>query len=164
MLYHYFGGKAGLYIAVLEHVLGELRSEELKLDFNHVGPLEGILMLFDFIDEHFGKHPELIHLLSGENLLRGKFLKQSKNAPVVSSPVIELIEKLLERGEREGVFRSGIHPLHLYVMMVALSYFHRSNAHTLSAIFEVDMTSAAWQQVHHADASTMVERFLRADA
>jgi len=33
---------------------------------------------------------------------------------------------LLERGVKEGLFRSGIDPLQLYVMMVAFSYFHRS--------------------------------------
>jgi AcrR family transcriptional regulator len=31
MIYHYFTDKAGLYVAVLEHGLGELREEELKL-------------------------------------------------------------------------------------------------------------------------------------
>jgi AcrR family transcriptional regulator len=34
MIYHYFGGKDHLYIAVLEQVLGELRTEELKLDLS----------------------------------------------------------------------------------------------------------------------------------
>src|ERR1700678_761348 len=68
MVYHYFHDKAGLYVAVLEHVLGELRQEELKLDVEHVSPLDGIMQLFDFTYEHFGQHPELIHILSGENL------------------------------------------------------------------------------------------------
>jgi len=30
------------------------------------------MQLFDFIHRHFGEHPELIHLLSGENLLRAR--------------------------------------------------------------------------------------------
>src|SRR5882757_7799257 len=41
MVYHYFQDKAGLYVAVLEHVLGELREEELKLDVDHVAPMDG---------------------------------------------------------------------------------------------------------------------------
>src|SRR5690348_7555674 len=65
MIYHYFSGKDGLYVAVLEQVLGELRTEELKLDFDHGEPVAEIMRLFDFIHGHFGKHPELIHLLSG---------------------------------------------------------------------------------------------------
>src|SRR3954470_7934477 len=132
MIYHYFGGKDGLYVSVLEHVLGELRREELKLEVDHVAPLTGMLELFAFIHAHFGSNPELIPLLSGENLLRARFLRRSSKAPIVASPLIELIARLLERGVKAGVFRAGIDPLQLYVMMVALSYFHRSNAHTLS--------------------------------
>src|SRR6478735_9846948 len=39
MIYHHFGGKEGLYIAVLEETLLGLRSEELKLDFEAASPV-----------------------------------------------------------------------------------------------------------------------------
>jgi AcrR family transcriptional regulator len=160
MLYHHFGDKDGLYVAVLEHVLGELRREELKLEVDHVGPLEGMMQLFDFVHGHFAHHPELINLLSGENLLRGRFLVRSVKTPIVSSPLIELIDRLLDRGAREGVFRSGIDPLQLYVMLVALSYYHRSNAFTLSVIFRKDLASPAWQAAYKRYAEQMITRFL----
>ena len=162
MLYHHFGDKARLYVAVLEQVIGELRHEELKLEVDHVAPLEGMMQLFDFIHGHFGAHPELIHLLSGENLLRGSFLRRSAKVPVVASPLIELIAGLLRRGERLGVIRRGIDPLHLYVVMVALSYFHRSNAYTLSAIFRTDLLAPAWQAGHRAFTADLLAGFLRA--
>jgi AcrR family transcriptional regulator len=160
MIYHYFGDKDGLYATVLEHVLGELRREELKLEVDHVEPLAGMLGLFSFIHGHFGEHPELIALLSGENLLRARFLKRSVKAPIVASPLIELVSTLLERGVREGVFRANIEPLQLYVMMVALSYFHRSNAHTLSAIFRTDLLDPRWQEAQFGYAKDMLTRFL----
>lgn len=161
MLYHHFGDKDGLYVAVLEHVLGDLRREELKLEVDHVDPLEGMMRLFEFIHGHFGDHPELIHLLSGENLLRAHFLRRSVDAPIVASPLIDLVDRLLQRGERLGVIRRGIDPLHLYVMMVALSYFHRSNAYTLSAIFRTDLLAPAWQAAHKQGAVDMLARYLR---
>lgn len=148
MLYHYFGDKAGLYVAVLERVLGNLRHEELQVDVDHVAPVEGMAQLFDFIDGHFRSHPELINLLSAENLQRAVFLKRSQATPVMSSPVLGQIDRLLARGVAAGVFRAGIDPLHLYVMMVALSYFHRSNAHSLTAIFKLDVAGDAWQAEH----------------
>lgn len=160
MIYHYFEDKDGLYLTVLEHVLGELRREELKLEVDHVAPLAGMLQLFDFVHGHFGAHPELIALLSGENLLRARFLKKSVKTPIVASPLIELVARLLERGVREGVFRSGIDPLQLYVMMVALSYFHRSNADTLSAIFRTDLRDERWQAQQRDHAEEMLTRFL----
>lgn len=160
MIYHYFGDKDGLYGTVLEHVLGELRREELKLEVDHVEPLAGMLALFSFVHTHFGAHPELISLLSGENLLRARFLKRSIKTPIVASPLIALVASLLDRGEREGVFRANIEPLQLYVMMVALSYFHRSNAHTLSAIFRTDLLDPSWQEAQFGYARDMLTRFL----
>ncbi|MFO1107812.1 MAG: TetR/AcrR family transcriptional regulator [Bradyrhizobium sp.] len=164
MIYHYFGGKDRLYVAVLEHVLGELRREELKLDIEHVGPVEGMMQLFDFTYEHFGKHPELIHLLSGENLLRARFLKKSSKTPVVASPLIALIGQLLRKGEASGDFRKNIDPLQLYVTMVGFAYFHRSNAHTLSVIFKSDILAPGWQDEHKRYAREMTLRFLKGDA
>lgn len=163
MIYHYFGGKDHLYIAVLEQVLGELRTEELKLDVAHMAPLEGMVQLFDFTYDHFASHPELINLLSGENLLRARFLRQSVKTPIIASPLIKLIDELLRRGERAGDFRRGIDALHLYVMMVGQAYFHRSNAHTLSVIFQSELQEPSWQHEHKRYAQDMLLRFLRRD-
>jgi AcrR family transcriptional regulator len=163
MIYHYFGDKAGLYVAVLEDVLGELRSEELKLEVDHVEPLEGMIALFHFIHRHFGKHGELIALLSGENLLEARFLRRSTATPIEASPLIALIERLLRRGEKSGVFRSGVDPLVLYVAMVSLSYFHRSNVHTLSVIFQQDLRLPAWQTAQRRFAEDMIKRTLLRD-
>jgi AcrR family transcriptional regulator len=162
MIYHYFGGKDRLYVAVLEHVLGELRAEELKLDVEHVGPVDGMMQLFDFTYEHFGAHPELIHILSGENLLRARFLKKSSKTPVVASPLIAMICELLKRGEKAKIFRRGIDPLQLYVSMVGFAYFHRSNAHTLSVIFKSDILKPDWQAEHRRYAREMLLGFLKA--
>jgi AcrR family transcriptional regulator len=165
MLYHHFGDKDGLYLSVLEEVIGELRREELKIAANHqkLEPFEGIMQLFDFIDRHFGEHPEFIQLLSGENLLRARFLRRSDKAPIVTSPLVDLIDGLLRRGEHQGVIRPGIEPLHLYVMMVALCYFHRSNAYTLSAIFRTDVQTARWCADHREAGADMLRRYLRSE-
>jgi AcrR family transcriptional regulator len=163
MIYHYFNDKDGLYVTVLEQVLSELRSAELKLAVDHVPPMQGMIELYEFINEHFGSHPELIHLLIGENLMRARFLQRSSKTPIVASPLIDLIAELLRRGEREGVFRAGVNPLRLYVMMVALSSFHRSNAYTLSIIFRTDVLAPRWQDDYRKDAEEMLRRFLGRD-
>ena len=165
MIYHYFGDKSRLYVAVLEHVIGELRLEELRLEIDQVDqvdPVEGLLQLFDFIDQHFGAHPELMTLLSGENLLRGRFLRSSAKTPIITSPLMPLMEELLRRGERKGLVRPGVDPLHLYVVMVALCYFHRSNAHTLSFLFRTDLLSSSWQSAHKKVATDLLAGYLRA--
>ena len=161
MIYHYFGDKSRLYVAVLEHVIGDLRLAELRLEVDQIDPLEGLLQLFEFVDHHFGAHPELITLLSGENLLRGRFLRSSTKTPIISSPLMPLMEELIRRGERKGLIRPGVDPLHLYVVMVALSYFHRSNAHTLSFLFRTDLLGAPWQGEHKKVAVELLTSYLR---
>jgi len=161
MVYHYYKDKAGLYVAVLEHVLGELRTEELKLDVSSNEPFEGLLTMFDFIFGHFASHPELIRILSAENLLEGAFLKGSMTTPEVASPVVRHLKTLLERGEADGSVRAGIDALHLYVVMVGFSYFHKSNAHTLSIIWDTELSAPSWQQDHKALAREMLAVYLR---
>lgn len=161
MIYHYFGDKAGLYVAVLEEALGQLRVEELKLDVDAGSPCEGLLQLFDFISTHFERHPELVKLLSGENLLEAAHLKRSDATPVISSPILSLIEDLLRRGAEDASLRPGIDPLHLYVVMVGLSYFHLSNAWTLSVIFARNLQSADWRAGHRELGREMLIEYLK---
>jgi AcrR family transcriptional regulator len=156
MIYHYFSDKAGLYIAVLERVLNDLRIEELKLEVATSEPLEGLLTMFEFTFRHFASHPELVRLLSAENLMEGEFLRASESTPLVASPVIGHIRKMLAKGEASGSVRKGIDPLHLYVTMVALSYFHKSNAYTLGIIFRTDIMTTDWQDRHFAMARDML--------
>jgi AcrR family transcriptional regulator len=161
MLYHYFGDKSRLYVAVLEHVIGELRQEELRLEVDQIDPLEGLLQLFEFVDNHFAKHPELMTLFSGENLLRGRFLRSSATSAIISSPLMPLMQRLLRRGERKGSIRPDVDPLHLYVVMVALCYFHRSNAYTLSLLFRTDLLAPSWQSEHKKIAIELLTGYLR---
>ena len=162
MIYHHFGDKEGLYVAVLEAALNELRTEELKLDFSGDPPTEALLQFFEFTYEHFASHPKLISLLSGENLMKAKFLKRSKRTPIISSPVLTLLKKILKRGEAEGVFRKGLDPLQLYVLIVSISYFHLSNGPTLSVLFEKDVLGSRWLNEHKIVARDVVTRYVTA--
>jgi AcrR family transcriptional regulator len=162
MIYHYFGGKEALYLEVLEFVLSRLREAELALEFDaqRVPPVAGIVQLYDFIEGHFSAHPELLKLLSFENLNRARSMKRSKSIPEMASPVLGLISTLIARGEADGSLRKGMDPLHLYVGLVSLCSFHKSNAYTLSRIFNVDLLAANWQQAHKHQAHEMVRAFL----
>ncbi|MDE1179116.1 TetR/AcrR family transcriptional regulator [Paraburkholderia sp.] len=165
MIYHYFGGKEKLYVEVLEHVLGRLREAELAvtLDVEKIDPASGILQLYDFTEGHFARHPELLCLLSWENLNRARYMKQSRTIPAMSSPVLDKLRTLITRGEAAGTLRTGIDPLHLYVTLVSLAYFHKSNAYTLSRMFETEMLDDAWQAAHKHQAHELVNAFLQRD-
>jgi AcrR family transcriptional regulator len=161
MIYHHFGSKEGLYLAVLDNAYLGLREQELRLDYSALRPLDGLLRLFEFVHAHFSAHPELIRLMTGENLLHAAYLKRSTQVATRSSPVIALIAGLLRRGEAGGEIRRGIDPLQLYVAMVALSYFHLSNAHMLSWIFRSNLLAPRWRAAQANQARDIIERFLK---
>jgi len=160
MIYHYFGSKSQLYVAVLEDKLGALRRRELQIDVEHLDPQEGLLQLFDFMAEHFERNQHLVRLLSAENLLKAKYMRMSSRIPEMSSPVLAMIERLIERGRRTGRLARGLDGLRLYVLMVSLSQFHLSNAHTLSTIFGRDLSAPEWRRERMQDARRMLSEFL----
>lgn len=160
MIYHFFGSKEGLYVQVLERGLRDLRGEEQKLSVSNGDPVEGLLTLFDFIFDHFATHRELVTLLSNENIHKATFLRRSRAVPTMSSPTIAAIGALLERARLPA--RQRVDPLQLYVTMVALSYFHLSNAHTLSIIFRTDLNRPSWIRARHAHARGLLAHHLRA--
>jgi AcrR family transcriptional regulator len=160
MLYHYFGSKSHLYVAVLEEALGGLRQKELQIDIEHLGPREGLLQLFDFMAYHFEHNQHLVRLLSAENLLKAKYMRKSSRIPEMSSPVLTVIEQLIARGAAARQLPQGLDGLRLYILMVALSQFHLSNGHTLSVIFGRDLSAPAWRKDQASDARRMLAAFL----
>lgn len=160
MLYHHFAGKSGLYVAVLEAALGDLRQRELRLDVDQADPLEGLLQLFDFMNDHFEGNRDLVRLLGSENLLKATFLRRSTAIREMSSPTLAMIDRLLKRGAITGQLAPDLDPLRLYVLMVALTQFHISNAHTLSVIFDRDLLDKDWRAARKADARRMLRKFL----
>ena len=160
MIYHYFGSKSQLYIAVLENALAGLRTVELDLDVKHLDPLKGLLRLFDFMNNYFEANPDLVRLLVTENLSKARYMRKSARIREMSSPVLEMISKFLSRGIADGRFSKELDPLRLYVMMVALGQFHVSNVHTLSMIFASDLSRPEWRAARATDARSMLAAFL----
>jgi AcrR family transcriptional regulator len=164
MLYHHFGSKAELYVVVLETALGELRKAELRLDLEKAEPLAGLLQLFDFMNDHFENNPTLVRLFTNENLLKARFMKTSPHIHEMSSPVLAMISYLIERGNASGSLSGSLDPLRVYVLMVALCQFHLSNVHTLSVIFDQDLSARAWRELRKRDARAMLEAYLSVPA
>ncbi|WP_374450438.1 TetR family transcriptional regulator, partial [Stella sp.] len=152
MIYHYFGSKAGLYLAVLETAYDRIRGHERALALEDAAPAEGIARLVAYNFDFCRDNPGFIHLLANENLHRARHLAKSAKVRAVNLPVIDTIARLLARGEAEGAFRPGVDPLDLYITIAALGYFYFSNIHTLSVVFGRDLaapeTTARRCQLH----------------
>jgi AcrR family transcriptional regulator len=154
MIYHYFGDKDGLYLAVLEATYAAIRTAELELHLGDRDPVEGMRELVRFTWAYFIAHPEFLSLLGTENLHQAAYIKRSKRIRELHSPLVGMISGLLERGMRERVFHAGVDPVQLYVTIAALGFFYLSNRHTLSTIFGRDLSgpkSLAEREQHIVD-------------
>ena len=76
MIYYYFGGKEGLYLAVLENAYRGIRDAEQKLRVDHTDPVEAIRRLAEVTFDHHIAHDAFIRLVSIENIHRGEFIRQ----------------------------------------------------------------------------------------
>jgi len=143
MIYHYFGGKDGLYLAVLEATYAAIRNAELDLHLTDRDPVDGMHELVLFTWRYFIAHPEFLSLLGTENMNGAAYLKRSQKIRELHSPLVGIISDLLVRGEKARVFRAGVDPVQLYITIAALGFFYMSNRHTLSTIFGRDLSTKA---------------------
>jgi TetR/AcrR family transcriptional regulator len=150
MIYHHFGSKEALYIAVLEAVYEDLRTQERDLHLDAQDPKAAMERLILFTFDHFRTHPTFVRLTSLENTNHGRFIRKSSIIQRAASPLINAIEAALKRGAATGVFRAGIDPLQTYVSIAALACHHINNAHTLSFAFDTDLAQPEWIEARRA--------------
>jgi AcrR family transcriptional regulator len=161
MLYHYFGNKEALWLAVLEDAYARIRGEERLLAVGRLPPRDGMRRLVEFSVRYCQDNPDFVALLIGENLNRARHLRRSRRIRDMHVSLLAVITDLLERGARAGVFRRGIDPRELYITIAALGFFYFSNVHTLSVIFGRDLNAVAARRQHQRHAVDVVLGFLR---
>src|SRR5215472_3654356 len=135
LLYYYFKSKEKLYLAVLEDHLKEFNRQALSV-LESPGPageilLEYVRLQFDFISQRQRHAPLFQQLMSAggkssENLIQKYILPRSR-----------ALDRLLERGIREGVFRP-VDRFHTAVSIIALIVFYFSAAPVLQTIGHSD--------------------------
>jgi TetR/AcrR family transcriptional regulator len=161
LVYHYFGDKDALYLAVLEWVYEEIRSQERKLNLEGLPPERAIRKLIESSFDHLAAHPDFIVLLNDENRGGARHVRGSRKLEAMHSPLVSMVSKILKQGVRTGAFRSGVNPLHLYISIAGLSYFFFSNGPTLSAIFGKDLRSPAAKRARRKHVVDLVLQALR---
>jgi TetR/AcrR family transcriptional regulator len=161
LVYHYFGDKDALYLAVLEWVYEEIRAKERQLNLDGLPPEQAIRKLIESSFDHLAEHPDFIVLLNDENRGGARHVRGSKKLEALHSPLVSLVSKILGEGVRGGVFRKGINPVHLYISIAGLSYFFFSNNPTLSAIFGKDLGTPAARRDRRKHVVDLVMQSLR---
>ena len=161
LVYHYFGDKDALYLAVLEWVYEEIRAQERKLNLVGLPPERAIRKLIESSFDHLAAHPDFIVLLNDENRGGARHVRGSRRLEAMHSPLVSMVGTILKQGVRAGTFRRGVDPVHLYISIAGLSYFFFSNTPTLSAIFGTDLRSAAAKRARRKHVVDLVLGALR---
>ena len=103
------------------------------------GVAEALQAVIRFVVGYYRKNPEFITLLNTENLHKGKHISKSMRAREYSSPAIEVIRRVLDSGQAQGLFRKDVSARDVYLLIAATGYFYMSNRHTLSAFLGEDL-------------------------
>ena len=163
MLYHYFGSKEGLYIAVLEEVYADIRRSEAEIDFDGLSPPDAIRRLVEFTFGYYIDNPSFVRMINNENLHEAAFLKRSKSIAALNTSIIVKLGRILQRGVETSDFRKGIDPTDLYISITGLAYTYVSNRHTLSIVFKRDLFRPSMLQARRRTMADMVLRYLAAE-
>jgi AcrR family transcriptional regulator len=164
MIYYYFGGKEQLYIEVLEAAYARIRSVERKVDVEHLDPREAIRRLAELTFDHHDAHPEFIRLVSIENIHHAEHMRKSKRLANLNHPAIALIERILDRGRAERVFRRDVDPIDVHMMISSFCVFRVANRHTFRTLFDRDLTDPDRRDHYRRMLGDMVVDYLSAAA
>ena len=148
MLYYYFHSKEKLFVAVLERMYETLRESQRELSVRTSDPLTAMEQLVRYTFGALESDPAAIRLMNEENKHRGKYLRKSRRVRDLYNPLVETIAFILNRGYKQGVFRSGLDPAIVYLTLSSLCYHYLSNQSTLQIALDRDLESprarAAW--------------------
>jgi len=161
MIYHHYGHKRGLYLAVLEQAYHKERSAEQTLELEALEPREAMRRLIEYTFDSFVKDRSFIKLLNDENLHKAAHLKRSKRIAEMHSPLIGIMRGILERGAAAGVFRHDVHPTQTWISIAAISYFYFSNIYTLSTIFRRDLDAPEAREARRRHVVDVILAYLR---
>jgi AcrR family transcriptional regulator len=160
MINYYFGSKEKLYLAVLEDVYSEIREAEGELDLDHLAPVAAMRRIVEFTFRYYIDHENFVRLVIAENQTKGRHLRKSKAMRTLNRPIVERLSRVIERGQAEGSFRSGIDPLDVHMAIAALGNFNVSHQHTFSAIFQRDMGAKGNVAARCAVVTELILRYL----
>lgn len=141
LIYHYFGSKDDLYLEVLEGIYAGLRARQEDESLRDLPPVEAMRRLVANTFDHFVATPDLIRLMSIENIHYATNLKRSAGVKPLYRGLLDTISLILKKGQADGLFRPEVDPADLYLSISGLAYFFLSNQHTLSWLLDRDLVA-----------------------
>jgi len=160
LVFYYFDSKEKLYIAALESAYQHIRTEEKALDEASLPPRAALARICSFTFDYYVAHPSFVRLVASENIEGGAFLAKSSLVRDSNRGIILLLDAILERGRKQGVFRKDVTATDVHMTISSLAFFCIANRHTFGTLFDVDMDSEAFLSAKRTQIVDIVDRFL----
>ena len=138
MIYHYFGNKEGLYLAVLQSVYSRLKTIAAGVR-QHPADLKDLLD--GLIREYFAflrRNPEFVRLLNWENSCGADGLKQI-DLSNLAEPFVHATQVALRRQQENRLIRDDADIKYLLISCLGLCSYYFTNRHSLSVVFGLHM-------------------------
>jgi TetR/AcrR family transcriptional regulator len=161
LIYHYYGSKERLFIAVLESAYEGMHAYQTRWPLDVASPTDGIRKLVQSTFKYWHDSPEFIGLLNSENFHKGQHLRKTKLTKAGYSGLMKNIANLLKEGERSGDFRAGVDPVELYISISALAYHYLSNRYTLAYLLDRKLSTEEDMKARTAHIEDLILGYLR---
>ena len=136
LINYYFGSKEKLYLAVLEHVYGEIRDAERQLELDHLPPVAAIRNIVEFTYDYYVAHEYFVRIVVAENQAKGRHMKRFPALRTINRPIVDMLGRVIARGQSDGVFRANLDPIEVHMAIAALGMFNVTNQYTFGALFQ----------------------------
>lgn len=150
LVYHYYGSKEGLFVAVLDESSDNIMSELVNLSVEQLPPPQAMRALLNHFFDQYRFDPFLgslalegIRYHDAHQTPRNRFLE-------LAPALIGKLEAILVRGAASGDFRPGINPRLLLASASLVTTGWFTNSYSMSALAGVDTDSeegmATWRE------------------
>jgi AcrR family transcriptional regulator len=160
MLYYYFSSKEKLFRQVIEYCYADLVAceEALALDFTH--PRQALADLVAFNWNYYWEKPELSSILASENLFKGRHVKNNIRG-IFANAQLGMLDRVLDSGTERGDFRPDCDRFLVFMSILSLTYFYRSNLYTLSNYMRIDLAEPERRKAWLSHVQAMIDNLVR---
>ncbi|WP_338050094.1 TetR/AcrR family transcriptional regulator [Pseudomonas typographi] len=142
LVYHYYGSKDGLFVAVLDESSETIMSELVGLNVESLAPPAALRAMLNHFFDQYRDDP-----LLGDLALEGIRYHHSHQTPrnrflELAPALIEKLDSILKRGALSGEFRPDINPRLLLASAALLTSGWFTNRYSVSALTGLDTESA----------------------
>lgn len=137
LVYHYYGGKEGLYAAALQGVYRRPDTVEQRAIETGKSTHAKLTNLLAAMARFLEENPDYVRMLFWENLAKGRHLQQPDHR--LGKSFFPRFQEIVRHGIAAGELRADIVPQHLFINFIGLIFIYHSNRRSLARELPLDL-------------------------